>query len=72
MVLIDASKEGLCSVVDEKVAEAIVRVREGRVIVSPGYDGVYGRPVLDELEFRQHEEEQKNLKLHSQKGLIDF
>jgi uncharacterized protein (TIGR00375 family) len=39
-VLMDASKDALSKVVDEKIAEAIVRVREGRVKVIPGYDGV--------------------------------
>jgi len=47
-VLIDASKEALSAVVDEKIAEAIVRVREGRVTVVPGYDGVYGRLMIFE------------------------
>jgi uncharacterized protein (TIGR00375 family) len=47
-VLIDASKDALRSVVDERVVDAIVRVREGRVKVAPGYDGVYGRLVLSE------------------------
>jgi uncharacterized protein (TIGR00375 family) len=47
-VLIDASKEALRAVVDEKMVDAIVRVREGRVKVVPGYDGVYGRLVLSE------------------------
>ncbi len=42
-VMIDASMDALSEVVDEKIAEAIVRVREGRVKVVPGYDGVYGR-----------------------------
>lgn len=45
-VLINASKETLSAVVDDKVAEAIVRVREGDVKVEPGYDGVYGRLVF--------------------------
>ncbi|MGF3535388.1 MAG: endonuclease Q family protein [Candidatus Bathyarchaeia archaeon] len=45
-VLIDSSKEALCNVVDEKIAEAIIRVREGRVNIVPGYDGVYGRLLL--------------------------
>ena len=45
-ILIDASKEALCTVVDETIAEAIVRVREGRVKVVPGYDGVYGQLVI--------------------------
>jgi uncharacterized protein (TIGR00375 family) len=47
-VLIDASKEALRAVVDEKIVDAIVRVREGRVKVVPGYDGVYGRLIISE------------------------
>jgi uncharacterized protein (TIGR00375 family) len=47
-VLIDASKEALRALVDERMVEAIVKVREGRVKVVPGYDGVYGRLVLSE------------------------
>jgi uncharacterized protein (TIGR00375 family) len=42
-VLVDATKDALNKVVDEEIAEAIVRVREGKVKVIPGYDGVYGR-----------------------------
>jgi uncharacterized protein (TIGR00375 family) len=47
-VLMDASKDALSSVVGEKVADAVVRVREGRVKVVPGYDGVYGTLVMSE------------------------
>ena len=45
-VLFDASADALSRFVDEKIAEAIVRVREGHVKVVPGYDGVYGRLVV--------------------------
>jgi len=45
-VLLDASKEALNKVVDEKFAEAIVRVREERVKITPGYDGVYGQLII--------------------------
>jgi uncharacterized protein (TIGR00375 family) len=45
-VLIDASKEELNEVVEQPIAEAIARVREGSVTVVPGYDGVYGKLVL--------------------------
>jgi uncharacterized protein (TIGR00375 family) len=45
-VLLDASADALNSVVDKNVQEAIVRVREGKVNVVPGYDGVYGRLIL--------------------------
>jgi uncharacterized protein (TIGR00375 family) len=42
-VLIDASIDALSAVTIREVAEAIVKVREGKVRVIPGYDGVYGR-----------------------------
>jgi uncharacterized protein (TIGR00375 family) len=42
-VLIDVSREDLASVVDKRVADVIVDVREGKVAVIPGYDGVYGK-----------------------------
>ena len=46
-VLIDASKEALsAAVVDQRIAEAIVKVRNGEVKVVPGYDGIYGKLVL--------------------------
>jgi uncharacterized protein (TIGR00375 family) len=48
-VLLDTSKQALNEVVDESIAEAIIRVRQGLVKVVPGYDGVYGRlSVFDE------------------------
>ena len=45
-VLIDTPMEGLAKVVDAQIAEAIVKVRNGAVKVTPGYDGVYGQLVL--------------------------
>jgi uncharacterized protein (TIGR00375 family) len=44
--LIDAPMEALTKVVDAPIAEAIVKVRNGTVKVTPGYDGVYGQIVL--------------------------
>ena len=46
-VLLDIPREALGSVVEERFADAIVRAREGRLTVVPGYDGVYGRLVLN-------------------------
>jgi uncharacterized protein (TIGR00375 family) len=47
-VLIDAPQQEMSKIVNPKIAEAIVRVREGRVRVTPGYDGVYGQLVIFE------------------------
>lgn len=49
-VLIDAPMAEMLKVVDRQIAEAIVRVRESKVQVIPGYDGVYGRPILSEAD----------------------
>jgi len=45
-VLIDAPLSALTEVVDMPTAQTIVRVREGKAKVTPGYDGVYGTLVL--------------------------
>lgn len=67
-VLLDATKEALGSIVDEKIAETIIKVREGRARVSPGYDGVYGR-----LEFFPGQtEETKPQQRVRQMNLADF
>jgi uncharacterized protein (TIGR00375 family) len=42
-VLIDASTEEMLKVVEPEIAEAVVKVREEKVRVIPGYDGVYGQ-----------------------------
>lgn len=41
-VLIDASYEDIKSNSNEGIAEAVRRVREGKVNIRPGYDGEYG------------------------------
>jgi uncharacterized protein (TIGR00375 family) len=42
-ILLNISKEKLESVILSEIAEGIIRARKGKVIVEPGYDGVYGK-----------------------------
>lgn len=51
-VLIDASYDDIKKASNERIAEAIRRVREGKVNIRPGYDGEYGKISI----FREKEE----------------
>lgn len=46
-VLLNVDEDRLKTLVDEKLAEIIIRNREGKLKVQPGYDGVYGKLVLN-------------------------
>jgi len=67
-VLIDASIEEMSKIVEPKIAEAVVRVREEKVKVIPGYDGVYGQLVILE----EQEKPPKKVEKIKQQSLADF
>ena len=68
-VLIGASLDEMSKIVEPRIAEAIVRVREEKIKVSPGYDGVYGQLVLFE---EQQEKIPEKLEKIKQRSLSDF
>ena len=65
-VLMGASMEEMADVVDSRIADAIVRVREEKARVIPGYDGVYGQLAI--FEEKQDVIQQKP----KQKSMADF
>lgn len=66
-VLIDTPKEEMCKIVDKRIAEAIIRVRQEKAQVVPGYDGVYGKlAIFDEEQENMTQEKPK------QKSMSDF
>jgi uncharacterized protein (TIGR00375 family) len=69
-VLINASLDGLASVVDFSIAQAIVKVRDGAAKVTPGYDGVYGQIALG-LDAPTIKSKPTPIKVQ-QKNMVDF
>lgn len=65
-ILLESSLEELKKVTDEKIADAIIKMRNNEVKIKPGYDGVYGELILDKIK----DKEDKNTK--SQKNIFDF
>ncbi len=67
-VLIDVPKEEISKIVDERIVEAIIRVREEKAYVIPGYDGVYGQLIIFD-KINQNSSRQLKPK---QKSMVDF
>ncbi len=47
-ILLETKEEELKKVVDEKIAEAIIKNRQGEIMIQPGFDGEYGKPLFSE------------------------
>ncbi len=51
-ILLDATPDELASFVPPRILEGIIRMRQGKVSIIPGHDGVYGKINL----FPEHKE----------------
>lgn len=69
-VLIDAPFEAMSQTVGPQIAEAIIRVREGKVKVIPGYDGVYGQLIISESQTESESKPQREP--IRQRSIADF
>jgi len=49
-ILLNAEHSEIKKIVKEKLADAIVTNRSGKVKIEPGYDGVYGKPNFDDVQ----------------------
>lgn len=57
-VLLNAGEEEIRKIANEKIAGLIIKNREGKLKIKPGYDGVYGELVID----KRPEEDKTTLK----------
>jgi uncharacterized protein (TIGR00375 family) len=67
-VLIDASLQEMQNIADPRITEAIIRVREEKAKVIPGYDGVYGQLSL----FEEPAHRTKKTETVKQQTIADF
>lgn len=66
--LLNVPREELLKVTDKRIADAIIKVRNGKIVYRPGSDGVYGCPIFDENDT----ESDGNGNFIYQKSLTDF
>ncbi len=71
-ILMNTSLDDLKSITHEKIAEAIVKIREKEVRYKEGYDGTYGRPILTEEDEKEELKEKPKYLEDLQKGLNEF
>jgi len=60
-ILFDMPQEELKTSLPEKIAQAVINVRQGKVHIIPGYDGVYGQIKIFNEEDVQQKEKQMEL-----------
>ncbi|MBU1975546.1 MAG: endonuclease Q family protein [Nanoarchaeota archaeon] len=71
-VLLNATKDHLLEETHGKIVEAILKNRNGDLNVTPGYDGVYGEIVMDEVSEEEVLKKRIIKKNPAQKGLSEF
>jgi PHP family Zn ribbon phosphoesterase len=64
-ILLDATPDELATFVPPRILEGIIRMRQGKVSIIPGHDGVYGKISLfpDKPDKKEREGAKDQLKL---------
>lgn len=66
-ILMDLSKEELLLITDEKITEAILRVRKEKVNVIPGFDGQFGKiSIFRDMETYKNKLKSEQMKIFSE------
>ena len=67
MVELKSTNAELQKLTDPKIADAIIKMRDGQIKVKPGYDGEYGVPIIGSMKIKRPKVKIKE----GQKGLSD-
>ena len=71
-VLLEAPREELEKYSDGKIIDAIIKNREGKIEIKPGYDGVYGEPLIGNIKKVEKNKEISSKKKSQQTGIEQF
>lgn len=73
-ILLNLPLDELKKITNEKIAEAIINIRNGKIKIQPGFDGEYGYPVFsdDNKKSKERFAETNKFSHKGQKGLNDF
>ena len=71
-VLLNASEKELNTAIDPLIVKAIMRVRNGQFKIEPGYDGVYGKIILEEDEVPEKRTQNTSVRKEEQMKLDDY
>jgi len=69
-IMMNVKEEELAKVVEPKIAQTIIKNRQGKIEVIPGYDGEYGIPIFNEEDKKKMNILKNPSKI--QKGIGDF
>ncbi len=71
-ILLNLPLDELKKITNERTAEAIINVRNGKIKIQPGFDGEYGYPIFSDKDIKEDVVEPKHANKHKQKGLNEF